>query len=227
MFKVFEKLLNRNVLYYPGCLTKFALKDKEDNYKKILTKLGIDFIMLKDEELCCGSPILNAGYTKDFENLREKNIRLFKKYGISKVITNCPGCADMFKKHYGLKTEHISETIYNHRKKLKRKFHNEEISYHDPCHLGRYAKIYEEPREVLKLRGIDVIEFDANKENALCCGAGGGLRNNVPIVSNQIAKNTLNKCKTEKLVTTCPMCYYHFKENSKGKLIMEFSEVFV
>ncbi|MBL7148422.1 MAG: (Fe-S)-binding protein [Nanoarchaeota archaeon] len=227
MFKLFEKLVNKNVLYYPGCMTKFVLKDKQDNYKKILEKLGIEFIMLKDEEFCCGSPVLNAGYEKDFENLKNKNLNLFKKYGVSKIITNCPGCYSMFKDFYGLKVEHISQTIFNNRKKLKKKFHEEDISYHDPCHLGRYSKIYDEPREVLKLRGINLVEFDSNREYASCCGAGGGLRNNVPNLADGIAKNVLKQCKTEKLVTTCPMCYYHFKENSNGKLIMEFSEVFV
>jgi Fe-S oxidoreductase len=208
-------------------MTKFILKDKLDNYKKILENLGIEFITLKEEEFCCGSPVLNAGYKEDFERLKQKNIELFKRYGISKIITNCPGCYSIFKEFYDIKVEHISQTLAKNKKGIKMNSNGENITYHDPCHLGRYSKIYEEPRDALKSAGFNVIEFDDNREKASCCGAGGGLRNNIPEVANSIAKKVLSSCRTEKLISTCPMCYYHFKENGKDKKIMEFSEVFV
>ena len=61
---------NKNILYFPGCLTKTVLPDIQKNYEKILNDLGIDFIMLKDEEYCCGSPVLRAGLKKDFEEIK-------------------------------------------------------------------------------------------------------------------------------------------------------------
>ncbi|MBU2634537.1 MAG: (Fe-S)-binding protein [Nanoarchaeota archaeon] len=226
MFKFLEKLTNRNVLYFPGCMTKYVLKDKEDNYKKILKKIGVDFIMLKDEEFCCGSPVLNAGYKEDFENLKEKNLEKFKKFGVGEIITNCPACYNMLKDNYNLKVKHISQVILENIEVFKKKF-DEDITYHDSCHLGRQGKIFEEPRDALKAIGFEIKEFKNNREKASCCGAGGGMKNNLPKLANEVANNVLSKVKTEKMITACPMCYQHFKDNSKDVLILELGDVFV
>ena len=53
-------LKGEKTLYYPGCLTKGVLKEEFENYKEIFNRLGIDFVMLLDKEVCCGLPILNA-----------------------------------------------------------------------------------------------------------------------------------------------------------------------
>ena len=66
-----------NVLYYPGCLVKGVLKQELENYKFIFNKLGIDFTMLPDSEVCCGLPVLNAGHKKDARKLAKKNFELF------------------------------------------------------------------------------------------------------------------------------------------------------
>ncbi|MFH1209403.1 MAG: (Fe-S)-binding protein [archaeon] len=247
MFKFLEKLTNRNTLYYPGCMTKYVLKDKEEQYKRILERIGVDFIMLKNEELCCGSPVLNAGYKEDFEELKRKNLEKFKKYGVRRIITNCPACCNIFKKEYGLEAEHISQVVLKNidkirdnnkiksnnpneeinESKINEEIMTEEITYHDSCHLGRHGKIYEEPRGVLKNLGIDVKEFDENRERSVCCGAGGGFKNNLPNLANDVAKDVLKKVKTEKLITCCPMCYQHFKDNSGKIKVVEFGDVLV
>ena len=70
--KTIKKLFKGNTLYYPGCLTKLVAKDLQENYKKILNKIGISFILLKDLEMCCGNPVLNAGYEKETKELNIK-----------------------------------------------------------------------------------------------------------------------------------------------------------
>ncbi len=70
--KLFQKIFAGNTLYYPGCLTKFAGIELADNYQKILNLEGIEFITLKDEEFCCGSPVKNAGATKTLQQLAKK-----------------------------------------------------------------------------------------------------------------------------------------------------------
>lgn len=220
------KATNRNILYYPGCVTKFVLPEIQGKYGAILKKLGIGFIMLKDIELCCGSPVMRAGYREEFEELKKKNLRIFNEHGVSKIITNCPGCAHMFKEEYGLNAEHISQVLAKNKEKIsKRNFKWEVMAYHDPCHLGRYFGVYNEPREILKLQSIDVEEFKENKENSMCCGAGGGLRGNFSAVALEIAKKRISQSKSGKIITTCPMCYLHLKQSSKSKEVIEFSEV--
>ncbi|MEA3431027.1 MAG: (Fe-S)-binding protein [Nanoarchaeota archaeon] len=216
-----------NTLYYPGCLTKFALPNIFENYCEILKNLGIEFITLSDNEFCCGSPVLNAGFADDFYDLKKKNHDFFKNYGISKIITNCPSCFYMFKKHYPkLEVEHITQTIHKKLKKIPQKF-KDQITYHDPCHLGRKSNIYIQPREIINKLGFEIIELTENKVNSLCCGGGGGLINNFPELSNKIANLRLSQSKTKKLVTPCPMCYKHFKNNAKNMEILEFSELLI
>lgn len=225
--KLFNKLSRGNTLYYPGCLTKFVLKDIETNYKKILKEIGIEFIMLGEMEFCCGSPVINAGYKKEYEELVEKNREIFKKYGIGKIITNCPACYKTLKENYPeVEVEHATQTIWKNIKKMKLKSFNEKITYHDPCHLGRHSGIYEEPRNILKALNFKIEEIRNNKENSMCCGGGAGLRVNSPETAAKITKILEKEIKTKKVVTTCPLCYSQLKEQT-NKEVLEISQLLI
>jgi len=86
--KIFKKIFSGNTLYYPGCMTKFALPDHVAQYRKILEAEGIDYIMLKDKELCCGSPVKNAGAGKKFKDMARQNLKVFHDHGIERIISN-------------------------------------------------------------------------------------------------------------------------------------------
>jgi Fe-S oxidoreductase len=217
-------LFGKKTLYYPGCLTKGILKQEFENYKEIFNKLGIDYIILKDE-LCCGLPVINGGYKKDARKLAKKNQDLFKNNGIKKIITNCPSCYHTFKEIYpellrdwDIEVEHATVTILNKIKKKGIKFRGtdeerELVTYHDPCHLGRYSKIYDEPREVIEILGGRLEEMKHNKENSLCCGGGGGLRANFPDTAKKIAKLRTSEATEgiKKIITPCPLCFANLK----------------
>jgi heterodisulfide reductase subunit D len=227
--KMGEKLssMGGNTLYYPGCLTRFAAQDLEENYKTILTDVGVDFISIPEFN-CCGSPAINAGYRKEFDELIEKNKALFKKYGVKRIITNCPSCYRIFKEEYKIPVEHISQTLFKNIDKLEQKYDAEKICYHDPCHLGRHSGIYKEPRKVLEALGFQVVEMAAHKDASQCCGAGAGLKTNYPEIASKAAKQRLLQCREKKLVTTCALCYKHIKENAPvGLEVFEFSELLV
>ncbi len=222
----------KNTLFYPGCMLKFAMEKELENYKKILIKSDIDFIMIK-EEVCCGSPIFNAGYRKDFRNLIEKNYKIFKEKNVSLIITPCPGCYKTFKietkkvfPKWNIEVEHFTQTFLKILKKGKIKFSlkKEIVSYHDPCHLGRYAGIYEEPREIIKIIGGEIKEAKHNKQNAICCGAGGGLKTNFSETANKIAQKRVSDFpeEAEKIITPCGLCSMHLKKEDKR--IVELSE---
>jgi heterodisulfide reductase subunit D len=234
---IISNIFRGNILYYPGCLTKFAAKDLETNYKDILNKIGIDFIMLKDDELCCGNPVLNTGHKKEATELAKKNFKLFKERGIKKIITNCPSCYHIFHNNYpkiipewNIKVEHITETIAQAVKqnKINPKKLGIDITYHDPCHLGRYSQIYEEPREIIKKSG-NLKEMKFAKNYSFCCGGGSGVKTNQPELANSIANERVKMAKETKakmICTSCPMCYLHLKENSKDLEVKELSELF-
>jgi len=227
------KSIGKNTLYYPGCLTKFVLEKEFRNYKKILTALGVDYIII-GEEVCCGMPVINAGYEKDARQLAKKNFEIFNKYGVKKIITSCPSCYSMLSKYkelvpgWDIEVEHITITILHKLKKARiTSIANEEITYHDPCHLGRYSGIYEEPRQILRELGYTIKEMRHTKENSLCCGGGAGLRNNEPNLSKKIAQERIQQARdlgVKKIITPCPLCFSHMKENSDLE-VLEFSYV--
>ena len=95
-----DSLMAGNTLYYPGCLTKFALPEIGKNYEELLRKCGVEFIKLSDLEVCCGSPVINAGYEELSKELAEKNLKLFKDHSIKRIVTSCPGCYSVFANEY-------------------------------------------------------------------------------------------------------------------------------
>ena len=214
-----------NVLYYPGCVTKFFQKDVQDAYESLLTKFGIKFVKLKESERCCGLEALEAGYKNDFNDIVAKNEEIFKAKGIGSIITSCPRCYHTFKNSYGIPTEHIISVIQRNIKRLDRK--SGTLTYYDPCTLGRKCGIYNEPREILKSVGYDVVDLHECKEKTMCCGAGGGLKRNSPRVADRVAQIVLSQVKTNALVTSDPLCYQHLKENAKGIKVYELSEVLI
>lgn len=233
---LFDMLGGGNTLYYPGCLTKTVLPDIEENYKTILRKLGVDFIMLGEKEFCCGSPPRSQGYDKDVKDLALKNRDAFKAHGVKKVITSCPTCHSVLKTYkdtidWDIEIEHLVMTIEKGLGKTKfPRYEGLKATYHDPCHMGRYSGIYEQPRKILKSLGLELVEMKYSKERAICCGGGGGVRANYPemakVVSEDRVKNAL-ETGADILVTPCPMCYICLKEAAKDIEVYELSQLLV
>ncbi len=215
-----------NTLFYPGCLAKIKLNHIAKNYEKVLNELGIPFITIKDLELCCGSPMLQAGYKEEFLEQVEKNKEIFDNQKVRKIITNCPTCYRIFNKEYGIKTEHITETLADNIALLKKKHDGEKAAYHDPCNL-RKEQLFEAPRKVLSALGFNLVEMKSHSENAMCCGAGGLLKANSPRIADKIAMLRLKQSRADKLITSCPLCYMHLKQNAKKINVMELSEVLI
>jgi Fe-S oxidoreductase len=90
----------------------------------------------------------------------------------------------------------------------------EKIVYHDPCYLGRYRNIYDEPRAVIKLAG-QLVEAPRNHERSFCCGAGGGL-----VFLGEETGERVSKVRAAELVATgattigtaCPFCNSMFRD---------------
>ena len=240
---ILDKIFKGNTLYYPGCLTKFVGKDIEKNYKELLKKAGVDFVVLPDLEKCCGSPVKNAGFEDDFKKLAADNLKIFKDHSIKRIITNCPACYKMLSQDYpkvlGQEwdieirhfTEFILEAVNKGKMKLP-KYDNLKVTYHDPCHLGKQSDIYDQPREILKMMNINLVEMQLNKKNSFCCGGGGGLQSNNPELADKVAKQRIEQASdvdAQIIITPCTLCDMHMKRNGKdgGVSVFEFSELLV
>jgi len=211
------------VLYFVGCTA--ALTPKIQNIpiytSKILHKFGIDFGILGGNEICCGSVAMRTGDRKAFETVAEKNAQMFKDFNIKTIITSCAGCYRTLKKDYSNKIDdinvyHTVEFLQNYFKEHNIKLKNLNITttYHDPCHLGRHMGMYEIPRDLLK-EVSHPTEMQTNRESAMCCGAGGGLRKGNANLSLDLAKSRIYEAEetdAKNLVSTCPFCYRNLSD---------------
>ncbi len=224
MFKRWiEKLAGSNTLFYPGCVTRYALPEVGQRYEGLLRRAGIDFIILPGEAVCCGSPVKRAGYAADFEALKKQNLEIFARFSVRKIITNCPGCYHTLKHDYGLDVYHVTQ-ILAALPAGQTTHPTTPITYHDACHLGRWSGIYDEPRQLLACAGWTVAELPESREQGLCCGAGGGVKSNLPDLADAIARERLSHVENGRLCTACPLCYAHFNANAHGVEVLELGE---
>jgi Fe-S oxidoreductase len=226
------------VLLYLGCSSAIDLDVRETAVAmgKILDAAGVPYGILEDES-CCGEPSLKMGETGLFEKMYEKNLDLFKKNGVKKIITLSPHCYDTFIKKYpqeqmeGLKVQHYTQLLAElvATKKLQfSKSIDKRVVYHDPCYLSKSNTICEEPRDVIKsIPGIELVEFADNRADSLCCGGGGGrMWADFPAEDGRLAnirvKEAMDKEATI-LVTACPWCFINMNDgikvmNGEGKI---------
>jgi len=188
---------------------------------KVLQAAGLDFGVLGDSEPCCRSFNLTLGDRDGFEEHAQDNIELFRSTGASRIITACPHCLQVLKDEYGqamdIKVVHATELLAKLLKKRKLEFAGEaslKAAYHDPCMLGRWCEVYEQPRKLLSaLPGFEMLEFQRNRENSWCCGAGGGVKAGKPELAEWTAAERMEEARAvgaEAIVTACPHCESHF-----------------
>jgi len=209
------------LLYHVGCIASFDANVKEVAYNTsyILQESGVDFGILGKKELCCGSTLKRVG-DPGFESVAKKTLDLYNSIGVESVVTSCSGCFKTFKKDYpelgkvNFKVFHIVHLLEKLIDEGKLKFTKEvnlKVTYHDPCHLGRHLGIYEIPRKILKsIPGIELVEMERNRENARCCGAGGGFRIAFPEYQSKISLKRVRDAEetgATELVSSCPFCY--------------------
>lgn len=211
-------------LLYMGCLPSYLVKDAARYSYLVLRKLGVDFMILEDEG-CCGTYIYESGELEQAGEYFGKNVERFKRLGITRLIAPCNGCFKCFKYFYpevlgsiDFEVLHAVQAVYNeikHDPALLKKI-DREATYHDSCRLGRAEGYTEEPRELLQWCGTRVHELPRSRQDALCCGSGGGIRSAFKELSFDIAKNLLSLTKTKELISPCPFCAFNLSYTNKN-----------
>jgi Fe-S oxidoreductase len=232
---VFEKLgLNKlasnvsrmqgTTLYFPGCTTQKYLPEFAENYKTVLTDIGIPVKTIKP--FCCGRPLKEQGYAEEYRKHVEKTKGLLKSENITSIITNCAGCMQTLRDDYGVEVRHTTDVIWEHRKKLQA-FNHGEVTFQDNCVAARKLGLTNQAREVLVQTGYTVKEFSECKQGVRCCGGSCGLSNNANSVSVKLAQRRLRDAPANTIITDDPNCYIQLKRNTQNKEVVELSETLV
>jgi len=191
---------------------------------RVLNHAGVTFGVLRKEK-CTGDPARRLGNDLAVSQLAEANLETLRAAkppaGPRKMVSICPHCVRTIGtdwREFGgvFEIQHHSELLAQLRARLPAPAAGAQpkVAFHDPCYLGRYRNVYEEPRQVAALAG-ELVEPRRARERSFCCGAGGGQM----FLGEEQGKR-VNHARAEELVATgagiigtaCPFCQTMFRD---------------
>lgn len=218
-------------LFFVGSMGSFDIRSQNiaRSFAKILNTAGVKFAILGNEEKNSGDSARRMGNEMLFQQLCQENIAAFQAYGVKKIVTICPHTYNTFKNEYpefGLEAEvfHHTELIWKLIQEGRirpEKEMEEAVAYHDSCYLGRYNGIFDIPRHILQaVPGVKLLELERNREDAMCCGAGGGM-----MWLEESQGKRVNVERTEQALqarptvigSNCPYCLTMISDGVKSK----------
>jgi Fe-S oxidoreductase len=212
-------------LYWVGCAASYDERARTiaQSLVKILKVAGVSFAILGNEEKCTGDPARRIGNEYLFQEQAKGNIATLQKHKVRKVIASCPHCFNTIGNEYtelggNYEVIHHSQLIVKllEAGKLKPEVAQDlTVTYHDSCYLGRWNDIYAPPRDILEqLPGLKVVEMARNRNEGMCCGAGGGrmwMEEEQPRVNHRRVEQA-TQTEASRVATACPFCLSMFDE---------------
>ncbi|HAP68493.1 MAG TPA: CoB--CoM heterodisulfide reductase [Flavobacteriales bacterium] len=209
------------VLFWVGSAGAFDDRAKKITraFVKIMNKAGVQFGILGAEESASGDVAKRAGNEFLFMMQAMTNIQVMNAYNVKRIVTTCPHDFNTLKNEYKdlggeyevmHHTEFITKLIEENKLQVSSSMVGKKVTFHDPCYLGRGNEIFDAPRELLKLTGVELIEMKRSKRNSLCCGAGGAQM----FKEAEPGEKEINMERTEEalalkpdvIATGCPFC---------------------
>ncbi|MFA5308818.1 MAG: (Fe-S)-binding protein [Dehalococcoidales bacterium] len=213
--------------YFTGCMTDYVFPELGKQIIRFLNKNGVAVIMPRGQG-CCGAPVfLGAGDFKTGRKMADANVKAFQD--LDYIITDCATCASSMKDYakfladtperkqryteFAAKIKDITEFLVDILKlppaayTVAPEFRGKTVTFHEPCHLGRYLGVKEQPRQILKsLPDIKYVELpDADR----CCGMAGTFSIHFYELSRKIGDKKAAAIKStgaDVVVTDCPGC---------------------
>ena len=216
-------------LLWVGCAGSFDDRTKKvsTSLVKILMKAGVSFSILGVEEKCTGDFARRVGNEMMFQMMAMENIETMNGYNVKKIITACPHCLNTLKHEYpqmGGEYEviHHAEFIHGLIREGKIKINRSlegGLTYHDPCYLGRYNGIFEQPRSILNSVSKNGLkELDRHGRESFCCGAGGGRMWMEETIGKRIYRERSEEIVAKgvsNVAVGCPFCLTMIEDGMK------------
>ncbi len=222
-------------IYFTGCSPYFAAyfgepyKDKLIGSMraavKLMNKMNIEPLVLPNE-LCCGHDFLLRGEENQFNNLAQRVSGQIKKTKANRIVFTCPECLVTLRDEYpkwvgglGVELLHLSELLIDELSGFEFEETPFATTYQDPCRLGRYSGIYDQPREILQaVPGVEVKEMHHKKEKAICCGNTAWIGCDAGTKETQKSRlDEALKTDCKNLITSCPKCLIHLTCSQNGE----------
>jgi len=219
-----------DVLWFVGDYASFDPRNQKVSqaFAKLMHAAGVDFGILYDGESNSGNDIRRVGEEGLYEHLAESNISAMQSADFNRVVTTDPHSFNTIKNEYPdfggqFEIEHytsfVMQLIEDGRLTVKKPL-GHRVTFHDPCHLGRFNKGYDAPRKLLEAIGCELVEMKRCKDNSFCCGAGGGrIWVPDPVGSEKPAQNRMREAATieglEVYVVSCPKDLTMFEDALK------------
>jgi Fe-S oxidoreductase len=212
-------------LFWVGCAG--ALEDRAKKTTKAVAELlataGVKFVVLGTGETCTGDSARRAGNEFLFQQLAAQNVEtingLFE--GVEtvdrKIVVTCPHCFNTIGREY----EQLGANyqVLHHTQLLNRLIRDkklvpvspvsQDVTYHDPCYLGRHNKVYEPPRDLIESSGATLVEMPRHADRGLCCGAGGARMWMEEHIGKRVNHERVEEALdtgASKIATGCPFC---------------------
>jgi Fe-S oxidoreductase len=212
----FERERNKQArhVFFIGCVGAYREDESTLATLDLLDRLSVDYTLI--DEVCCSGVLEDVGF-KINTRLSELNVERILATGAETIITGCPYCFRTFNnkepyealRNKGIGIVHISQFLKNFELKVST---GKRVTYHDPCDLGRHCGIYEEPRDTIRKIAPNFVEMRHHHGDALCCGAGGGVRGAFAKNSIAMARRRLEEADeigAEVVLTECNSCVHN------------------
>ena len=211
------------VAYFVGCVSSFFPR----SYKvpqalvQIFDRAGVDYALLGGTEWCCGYPMFINGEMGRARELIQHNVEAVRAMGAKKIVTTCPSCFHFWKHSYpaalgvddlGVEVQHATEFLADlmEERSVKLGELRQNVTYHDPCDLGRKGGVTEAPRRALaQIPGLRLVEMAENRDSSHCCGGGGNLESFAPEVGQAVARSRIQQAAdvgAGTLISACQQC---------------------
>ncbi|KOX35095.1 Fe-S oxidoreductase [Saccharothrix sp. NRRL B-16348] len=212
-------------LFWVGCAGAFEDRAKKTTraVAELLHTAGVKYTVLGPEETCTGDPARRAGNEFLFQMLAQQNVEVLNTVfdgrgpGQRKIVVTCAHCFNTLANEYpqvGGQFEVVHHTQLLNRLVRERRLVPvaevaEDVTYHDPCYLGRHNKVYEAPRELVGASGATLREMPRHEERSMCCGAGGARMWMEERIGKRINLDRVDEAlgtAPSKIATGCPFC---------------------